>query len=121
MVSFKMSKATFPPSIWSVTSIIFIRETSCFSILSLYGIDQFLSSETAIFSSHFFIFNSIRVIMKSMIVDVLLIIFLIGLLVFLLSFLIHERKILKTLVFLIGSCLMLLSLGTAIYLLTALL
>ncbi|MBK4779187.1 NADH-quinone oxidoreductase subunit K [Streptococcus lactarius] len=56
-----------------------------------------------------------------MIVDVLLIIFLIGLLVFLLSFLIHERKILKTLVFLIGSCLMLLSLGTAIYLLTALL
>lgn len=90
-------------------------------MLLLYGIDQFLSSETAIFFWHFFIFKSIRDIMKGMIVSLLFIIFLIGLLIFLLSFLIHQRKILKVLIFLMGICLMLLAVGTAIYLLTNLL
>ena len=90
-------------------------------MLLLYGIDQFLSSETAIFSGIFFIFKSIRDIMKGMIVSLLFIFFLIGLLVFLLSFLIHQRKILKVLIFLMGTSLMLLAIGTAIYLLTNLL
>ncbi|WP_277838923.1 NADH-quinone oxidoreductase subunit K [Streptococcus sp. ST2] len=53
-----------------------------------------------------------------MIVSLLFIIFLIGLLVFLLSFLIHQRKILKVLIFLMGISLMLLAVGTTIYLLT---
>ncbi|MTR65857.1 NADH-quinone oxidoreductase subunit K [Streptococcus parasanguinis] len=56
-----------------------------------------------------------------MIVSLLFIIFLIGLLVFLLSFLIHQRKILKVLIFLMGTCLMLLAIGTTIYLLKNLL
>ena len=41
--------------------------------------------------------------MKGMIVSLLFIIFLIGLLVFLLSFLIHQRKILKVLIFFDGN------------------
>ena len=90
-------------------------------MLILYGIDQFLSSETAVFFFYFFIFTLIRDIMKGMIVSYLFIIFLIGLLVFLLSFLIHQRKILKVLIILIGTCLMLLAIGTTIYLLTNLL
>ena len=90
-------------------------------MLILYGIDQFLSIETAVFFFYFFIFTLIRDIMKGMIVSYLFIIFLIGLLVFLLSFLIHQRKILKVLIILIGTCLMLLAIGTTIYLLTNLL
>ena len=90
-------------------------------MLILYGIDQFLSSETAVFFLYFFILTLIRDIIKDMIVSLLFIIFLIGLLVFLLSFLIHQRKILKVLIILIGTCLMLLAIGTTIYLLTNLL